>query len=66
MSRETPKAAISRRDFVKAGATAGLGATALAGFVKGDVAGQSLPQDWDMTADIVRPSSGWLRTASIS
>ena len=58
MSKETPKAAISRRDFVKSGTAAGLGATALAGLVRTDLEAQGTVQDWDMTADVVIAGAG--------
>ena len=54
MSKDSNKAAISRRDFVRAGATAGLGTTALAG-----LAGCELgEQDWALTADVVIAGAG--------
>ncbi len=58
MSEEAPKASISRRSFVKTGATAGLGAGALTGLAQSDLAGQSAQQAWDMTADVVIAGAG--------
>ena len=58
MSKETPKASISRRNFVKTGATAGLGATALTGLSNAELEGQSPQQAWDLTADVVIAGAG--------
>lgn len=58
MSKETPKASISRRNFVKTGATAGLGATALTGLSHAELEGQSPQQTWDLTADVVIAGAG--------
>ena len=58
MSKETPKASISRRNFVKTGATAGLGATALTGLSNAEIEGQSPQQAWDLTADVVIAGAG--------
>ena len=49
---------ISRRDFVKTGATAGLGVTALAGLVSREAKAQGSIQDWDRTADFVVVGAG--------
>ncbi|MBM4183730.1 MAG: FAD-dependent oxidoreductase [Gemmatimonadetes bacterium] len=57
MSKDTPPSSISRRDFVRTGATAGLGATALA-VAKDPVAAESQQQAWDMTADVVIAGAG--------
>ncbi len=59
MSEERPNDTnISRRDFVKTGATAGLGATALAGLVSPEAKAQGSVQDWDRTADFVIVGAG--------
>ena len=59
MSKETQNDRdISRRDFVKTGATAGLGATALAGLVSREAKAQGSVQDWDRTADFVIVGAG--------
>ncbi len=58
MSKDTPKSSISRRDFVRTGATAGLGATALTGLSNTELEGQSPQQAWDMTADVVIAGAG--------
>jgi urocanate reductase len=58
MSKDSPNGAMSRRGFVKKGATAGLGATALAGVVGTDLEGQSSAQEWGMTADVVIAGAG--------
>ena len=51
-------AKISRRDFVKTGASVGLGATALAGLVNSEAEAQGSIQDWDLTADFVVVGAG--------
>lgn len=53
MSRDAASGPISRRDFVRAGATAGLGTTALAG-----LAGCNADEVWSMTADVVIAGAG--------
>ena len=58
MSKDKPNGAISRRGFVKKGAAAGLGATALAGVVGTDLEGQNPAQEWGMTADVVIAGAG--------
>jgi urocanate reductase len=57
-SEDKSKAGISRRDFVRRGATAGLGATALGGLVRTDLEGQSAGDEWDYTADVVIAGCG--------
>ena len=49
------KASVSRRAFLKTGATAGVGATALAGLASQDVAAQDV---WDLSADLVTIGAG--------
>jgi ribulose 1,5-bisphosphate synthetase/thiazole synthase len=56
MSDGTGKPSISRRSFVRTGAAAGLGTTALAGLGTQDAEGQA--QAWDMTADVVIAGAG--------
>lgn len=58
MSEDEPKAGLSRRDFVRKGAGAGLGATALATLGAGCAESQSAPQAWDRTADVVIAGAG--------
>ena len=58
MSRDTLEASISRRDFVKTGATAGLGTTALAGLASSELRAESDTQVWGMTADVVIAGAG--------
>jgi len=53
MSKDDARGSISRRDFVRAGATAGLGTTALAG-----LAGCEAGEAWDLTADVVIAGAG--------
>ena len=54
VSKDSNKGEISRRDFVRTGATAGLGTTALAG-----LAGCELgEQDWTLEADVVIAGAG--------
>ncbi len=54
VSKDSKKGEISRRDFVRTGATAGLGTTALAG-----LAGCELgEQDWTLEADVVIAGAG--------
>jgi hypothetical protein len=57
MSRHGPKASISRREFLKTGAAAGLGAGALSGGAA-PLQGQETVQDWDLTADVVIAGAG--------
>ena len=47
--------AVTRRDFLKKGATLGAGATALGGFAAGEARAQD---SWDMTADFVTIGAG--------
>ncbi len=49
---------LSRRDFVKTGAVAGLGATGLGGLVSCAASGQEGGQAWDRTADFVIVGAG--------
>ena len=49
------EASVSRRAFLKTGATAGVGATALAGLAPQDVAAQDF---WDLSADLVTIGAG--------
>ncbi len=56
--KEQSDARISRRDFVKTSATAGLSATALAGLVSSKAKAQDDTQDWDRTADFVVVGAG--------
>ena len=49
------EASVSRRAFLKTGATAGVGATALAGLASQDVAAQD---SWDLSADLVTIGAG--------
>ncbi len=49
------EASVSRRAFLKTGATAGVGATALAGLASQDVAAQDF---WDLSADFVTVGAG--------
>ena len=58
MSEDPARGPISRRDFVRRGATAGLGTTALAGLAACDA-----PEAWDMSADVVIAGAG---TAGLS
>jgi len=53
MSRDPERSSISRRDFVRAGAKAGLGTAAVAG-----LAGCDAGDAWDMTADVVIAGAG--------
>ena len=56
MSKPTAhRRSVSRRDFLKNGATAGVGATALAGLNTQDVKAQNF---WDMSADLVTIGAG--------
>ena len=50
---------VSRRDFLKTGAAAGFGASALGGLGLTDVVAQGSPQrSWDLTADFVTIGAG--------
>ena len=49
------EASVSRRAFLKTGATAGVGATALAGLASQDVTAQDF---WDLSADLVTIGAG--------
>ena len=56
MSRRTrPPVSVSRRSFLKKGATAGVGATALSGLGTSPVGAQSF---WDISADVVTIGAG--------
>ena len=56
MSKPTAhRRSVSRRDFLKNGATAGVGATALAGLNTQDIKAQNF---WDMSADLVTIGAG--------
>ena len=57
MSEDSPKRRISRRDFVRTGATAGLGATAVAG-IPGHGLDEGGSQDWGYSADVVVAGAG--------
>ena len=57
MSKNEPRAAISRRDFVRTGAAAGL-ATGFTGLVKTDLVALESEQAWDGTADVVIAGAG--------
>ena len=57
MSEDSPKGRISRRDFVRTGATAGLGATAVAG-IPGRGLDERGSQDWGYSADVVIAGAG--------
>ncbi len=59
MSRAKQKDAdVSRRNFLKTGATASLGASAFVGLGLADAAAQSAQRNWDMTADFVTIGAG--------
>ena len=59
MSKEKQNGSgISRRDFVKTGSTAGLGAAAFAGLASTEAEAQSSAQVWDETADFVIAGAG--------
>ena len=53
--RKLKEQEVSRRDFLKKGATAGVGATALAGLGARDVEAQDF---WDLSADVVTIGAG--------
>ena len=55
MSNETPKSSMSRRNFVRTGAAAGLGTTALAALGTKEAEAQ---QGWDLTADVLIAGAG--------
>ena len=56
MSKKKPTdASVSRRDFLKKGATAGVGATALVGLDTRNVEAQDF---WDVSADVVTIGAG--------
>jgi FAD binding domain len=58
MKRDAPGSAISRREFVRTGTGASLGATTLAALGAAEVEGQSPQQAWDRTADVVIAGAG--------
>ncbi len=56
MSHDTDRPSISRRTFVRTGAAAGLGTTALSAI--GPAEAEAQAQAWDMTADVVIAGAG--------
>ena len=58
-TKKRSDAVVGRRDFLKKGAAAGFGASALAGLGLTDLAAQGTPQrSWDLTADFVTIGAG--------
>jgi flavocytochrome c len=57
MKKGSSDRSLSRRDFVRTGATAGLGATTLAGLAS-EAQAQGPVQEWSMTADVVIAGAG--------
>ncbi len=57
MSEDSPKRRISRRDFVRTGATAGLGAPAVAG-IPGHGLDERSSQEWGYSVDVVIAGAG--------
>ena len=53
VSNDSKKRSISRRDFVRTGATAGLGGTTLGTLAACEIDGQGSEGEWDLTADVV-------------
>ena len=57
-TRKSDDADVSRRDFLRKGAIAGVGASALAGLSADTEAQGNGPRRWDMTADVVILGAG--------